>query len=152
MSQTPISSLVELTFEQIVGFNKRTILDSILKDPSSQEFHAVVKPNDLHSLLAGVFYRDSQGTYLNLPIEKLAALLLYRVAQVQCFANGNKRTALLTCYFFIFNNGFLLRIDRAKVNNLLWGFAKDMDNPLAGPRYNVDDAQRYVEENLSIRL
>lgn len=150
MSQTPIA-LVELTTDQIVGFNKRAILDAKRKDPNCQEFHTLVKPNDLQSLIGGVFYRDSHGAYLNLPIEKLAALLLHRIAQIQCFANGNKRTALLSCVFFLYNNGYLLKIDRGRVNDLLWGFAKDMNNPSAPARYNADDAQRYIEDNLSVR-
>jgi death-on-curing family protein len=96
-------------------------------------------------MVGAIFYRDSSGTYLNLPIEKIAALLLYRVAQGQCFANGNKRTALLSCYFFLFNNGFTFRIDRGEMNDLLWGFAKDPDDPVAPARYSVEDAQDYTQ-------
>lgn len=148
---TPPITLIELTFDQVVGFNRKAIADAHRKDAKSREYHSISRANDLHSLLGAVFYRDYHGVYAHAPIENIAAFLLYRIAEGQCFVNGNKRTALLSCYFFLYNNGYHLHIDRGQVNALLWGFAKDPNDPSLPPRYGVNDAVKYIEDNLSLR-
>lgn len=114
-------NLVEMTFGEVVGFNKKAIINARQKDLACREIHSISSSgeNKLRSALGSIFYRDYQGVYLNVPIEKIAALLLHRIAEGQCFENGNKRTALLSCYFFLWNNGYRLEIDQGRVNDLL---------------------------------
>jgi prophage maintenance system killer protein len=85
--------LNELTVVQIVGLNERAILDARRKDPACQQQHVLVKYGDLASCLAGVYYQSVSG-YMHLPLEKMAGLLLYRIAEGQFFMDGNKRTAV----------------------------------------------------------
>lgn len=58
----------------------------------------------------------------------------------------------MSCYFFLFNNGYELRVDKGKMNGLIWGFATNASNPgQAAPKYKEPDAIRYVYDNISIR-
>lgn len=127
MSSTSSINLIELTYDQVVGFNKKAIADRHAHDPTSKEIHSISAAGQgkLLGCLGGIFARNFQGTYYHLPIENIAALVLYRIAEAQAFENGNKRTALLSCYFFLYNNGYNLKIDKGRVNDLLWGFARD---------------------------
>ena len=145
--------LVEITFDEVVGFNRKAITNARQRDLACKEIHSISPSgeNKLRSALGSIFYRDYQGIYLNLPIEKVAALLLHRIAEGQCFENGNKRTALLSCYFFLWNNGYRLEIDQGRVNDLLWGFAKDENDPTKPPRFDEQDAQQYIERHLMFR-
>lgn len=75
----------------------------------------------------------------------MAGMLLYRIAQRQAFENGNKRTALLTCVFFLHNHGLKLRVDMNEVYSLLNGFATGTDGT---PVKTEEDAIQYVFDNV----
>ncbi|MCX6131799.1 MAG: type II toxin-antitoxin system death-on-curing family toxin [Proteobacteria bacterium] len=84
---------------------------------------------------------------MHLPIEKMAGLLLYRIAEGQFFLDGNKRTALLATFFFLKNNGYQLYIDEQRMDDLIWGFAKD---PATGQaKYSENDAIQYIFDNIA---
>ena len=83
---------------------------------------------------------------MHLPIEKMAGLLLYRIAEGQFFMDGNKRTAIFAAWFFLANNGYSLYIDENRLNDLIWGFPKDPVTGLA--KYSEDDAIQYMFDNI----
>lgn len=144
-------TLRELTHTEVIGVNRSVILDAHRKDPASQQKHILVRPLDLQSCLAGIFFQSAQG-YMHYPLEKIAGLLLYRIAQGQFFIDGNKRTAISSCYFFLLNNGHSLRTDRKTVSELLWGFSPPEDDPSAAPRYTDSDAIQFVFDNIAPRV
>lgn len=139
-------SLNELEVIHITGLNAKVIQDARKKDPACRQSHQLVRPNDLSSCLGGIFFQTGPG-YVHLPIEKMAGLLLYRVAEGQFFMDGNKRTALLATWFFLKNNGCDLFVDRQKLNDLIWGFAKDTSTAIA--KYSEKDAIQYIYDNIS---
>ncbi len=141
-------SLSELSSVQGEGLNRKAIEDAHRKDTSCQQQHQTLKPTDLDACLSSIFYQSQSG-YQNLPIEKMAGLLLYRIAEGQFFMDGNKRTALLSSYFFLHNNGLKLYIDRSEVDQLIWGFAKDISSGKA--KFFEDDAIQYVFDNVMPR-
>lgn len=146
-------NLIELTYPQVVGFNQKAIADRRAQDPTSKEVHSISGAGEAKLLgrLGGIFARNFHGVYYHLPIENIAALILYRIAEAQAFENGNKRTALLSCYFFLYNNGYNLKIDKGRINDLLWGFARDENDPSKPPRYNESHALEYIHDNISVR-
>ena len=115
-------NLLELDYQEVIGLNKNVTKIYNIKNNSNQP-HVLVKQNELKSCLAGIFARDFIGTYYNIPIEKMAGLLLYRIAQGQFFMDGNKRTAILSMKFFLFNNGINILIKGKELEELTWGFA-----------------------------
>lgn len=139
--------LIEITADQIIGLNRKALEAHKKKYPSSQLLHQIVRPNDLASCIGGIFYQTAAG-YAHLPIEKMAGLILYRVAQGQFFADGNKRTGLLSMWYFLENNGYKIHIDRAEVGELMWGFAPDEDKPVSPPKYTEADAIQFVFNNI----
>ena len=141
-------NIKEMTVDQISGFNQRAIEEKKRKDPTCQENHNLVRSGDLSGALGSIFYQSING-YNNLPIEKMAGMLLYRVSQRQAFENGNKRTALLSCVFFLQNHGLNLRIDMNEVFSLLSGFATGADG--APPAKTEEDAIQYVFDNVMPR-
>lgn len=143
-------TLVELTEIEIIGLNRKAIEDARRKDATCQQQHALVRRSDLLSCLAGVYYQDSKQGYLHLPIEKMAGLILYRVAEGQFFMDGNKRTGVLACYFFLFNNGLDLKIDNNRINELIWGFGKDPHTGKA--KYREADSMQYIVDNVFPRV
>ncbi len=141
--------LHHLTDTQVIGCNYRAISDARRKDPDCEQKHQIVRRGDLLSALGSIFYEDSKQGYVNLPIEKMAGLILHRIAEGQFFLDGNKRTALLSCFYFLQNNGYTLRIDQGKINDLLWEFGLD---PLTQKRkYTEDDAIQYIMDNIMPR-
>jgi death-on-curing family protein len=144
--------LIVLTKQNVIGFNDKAIKDARRKDPNCQETHRLIDEPKLEARLGSIFFRDSRGTYLNLPIEKIAGLILYRIAEGQCFENGNKRTAVLSSYFFLYNNGYDLQFKQDEMNELIWGFAQDPKDSLAPRKYNEDDAISFIEDRLVPRL
>ncbi len=142
-------TLNELTWQHVDGFNRRAIAESLRKNTGSTASNVLTKASELKSCLGGIFYQAQQG-YLHLPIEKMAGLLLYRIAEGQFFLDGNKRTALLACYFFLHDNGLSLRTEEDEVNDLMWGFAKDHVTGIA--KYNQTDAIQFIFENVLPRI
>lgn len=55
-------------------------------------------------------------------IEQKAANILYTIAKNHSFENGNKRTAIIAMYYFLFVNNFMLNIDPEE----LYRTAKDV--------------------------
>jgi len=53
----------------------------------------------------------------------MAGLLISRISQGQFFINGNKRTAVNSCWAFLYNNGFGITLDINQVYSLLIGIA-----------------------------
>jgi Fic/DOC family len=142
--------LRELTAAEVEGINARVIADARRKDPACQQQHVLLNPTSLQGCLGGVFYQSTHG-YVHAPLEQIAGLLLYRIAEGQFFSDGNKRTAIAACYFFLLNNGYTLRIERKTVNDLLWGFARSEDDPNAPPRYSDRDAVQFIFDNIMPR-
>jgi death-on-curing family protein len=133
-------NLSELEYHEVVGLNKNVTEIYNIKNKSNQP-HVLVKPNELKSCLSGIFARDFKGYYYNFPIEKMAGLLLFRVAQGQFFMDGNKRTAVLSMRFFLFNNGMNILIKGKDLEELTWGFAVK--------KYTDLDSIEYVYDNIS---
>lgn len=132
-----------LTIDQVVGLNQRTIKDAHRKDPTCKQQHALRNSGGLSSCVDSIFMQiQGVNGYVHAPIEKMAGLLLYRIAEGQFFLDGNKRTALLSCVVFLGNNGHRLRLERQATSDLIWGFAKDANTGLA--KYKEDDAIQFV--------
>src|SRR4051794_30904685 len=108
--------LVELTADEVAGLNQKIVLDDRLRKPGSTATHVLRNASGLQGCVGGVFMQLQSG-YVHLPLEKIAGLLLYRIAQGQFFLDGNKRTALLSCVCFLWNNGHRLRMPRDEVSN-----------------------------------
>jgi prophage maintenance system killer protein len=83
-------------------------------------------------------------------VEKMAGLLLHRIAEGQFFIDGNKRTAVAAAAIFLKNHGLDLRLDRAVVSNLVWGFAKGLGGVPA--KYTEEDAIQFVFDNVLPRI
>ena len=107
-------ALNPLTPEQVIGINERVILDAHRKDPACKQRHVVVRDADLRSCIGAIFYQGASG-YAHLPLEKMAGLLLYRIAQGQFFLDGNKRTAVVATTIFLRNHGLAPRLDRTAI-------------------------------------
>lgn len=137
--------LIELEPRHVIGMNFKAIQDAHRKDPNCTQRHQLVRPHDLQSCLGSIFFQTGPG-YIHLPIEKMAGLLLYRIAEGQFFLDGSKRTALLATFFFLKNNGYQLYIDEPRLDDLIWGFAKDPGTGIA--KYSEDDAIQYIFDNI----
>ena len=140
-------TLDELTIDQVVGLNAAAVADAHRKNPGCQEKHFLRDRGGLAGCIDGIFTQVSgiKG-YENGPLEKMAGLLLYRIAEKQFFENGNKRTALLSCRVFLGNNGHKIRVDANTTSDLLWGFAKDQTTGKA--KYFETDAIQFVYDNI----
>lgn len=136
--------IVEISSGQIEGLNRSLIGFYNQNNPGSTHVHQLVNAGGLQSCVGAIFYQSFNG-YQHLPIEKMAGLLLYRVAQGQYFLDGNKRTAITTAFTFMRNNGYRLLTDRDTTRDLLWGFAQDTGN--GQMKYNLDDAIKFIEDN-----
>ncbi len=136
-------NLSELEYLEVVGLNKNVTEIYNIKNKTNQP-HVLVKLNELKSCLSGIFARDFKGNYYNIPLEKMAGLLLYRIAQGQFFMDGNKRTAILSMKFFLFNNGVNILIKGKVLEELTWGFAVK--------KYTDKDSIQYVYDNISPKL
>ncbi len=136
---TNYPSVQELTFEEVVGMNRKLVEKYNLRNNANQ-IHSVRDINGLQSCLGGVFYRGSDSYYQHLPIEKMAGLLLFRISQGQYFIDGNKRTSVLSMIIFLYNNCYNINIDDNKIEGLLWGFA--------AKKFTENDAIQYVEDNI----
>ncbi len=75
-------------------------------------------------------------------------LVALRRAQGQFFLDGNKRTAVLSTFFFLGNNGHKLRMIRDQMNDLIWGFASPVDDSSVKPKYKEEDAIQYVFDHI----
>lgn len=140
--------LNELSPDQVVGINKRVILDAHRRDPNSGQQHSVVRMSDLCSCIGAIFYQGAMG-YMHLPLEKMAGLLLHRIAQGQFFLDGNKRTAVVASTIFLRNHGLSLRLDRKITNDLMWGFAAGVGGTPA--KYGEEDAIQFIFDNVMPR-
>lgn len=138
-------NIAELSFETVVRINQRVMLDIKIRQIATQAKHAVVRPDDLNSCLAGIFYQSIVG-YMHHPLEKMAGLLLYRLAQGQFFLDGNKRTAVVAAAIFCRSHGLDLHLDRKRVNELIWGFAHGADG--TPPKYGEAEAVEYIFANI----
>jgi death-on-curing family protein len=137
--------LIELQAREVEGLNRRAIEDAHRKDSTCKQQHRLVRAGDLSGCLAGIFYQSVAG-YMHLPIEKMAGLLLYRIAEGQFFMDGNKRTGIFAAWFFLANNGYSLHMDENRLNDLIWGFSKD---PATGhAKFSENDAIQYMFDNI----
>jgi len=139
--------IVEMTTDEISGFNKRAIEHRNKRISASSECHNLIRRGDLESALGSIFFQSIPG-YINLPVEKMAGLLLYRISQRQAFENGNKRTAVLACVFFLQNHGLKLHINNDEIMSLIHGFATGVDG--SAPIKNEDDAIQYIFANIEV--
>lgn len=136
----------ELTPSQVTGMNRRVIADANARLPGCQQQHRLVRPGDLDGCLAGIFYQAGGSGYVHQPLEKMAGLLLYRIAEGQFFLDGNKRTALAATLIFLQNHGLKLRLCGDEIEQLLWGFAKGTGG--APAKYGEEDAIRFIFDNV----
>ena len=135
-----------LTADQVVGLNRRVIMDAQRKDPACQQQHQVGDLGGLTSCVDSIFMQLRDVGYVHSPLEKMAGLLLYRIAEGQYFGDGNKRTALLSCVVFLGNNGHKIQTGRSETSDLLWGFAKDPATGVA--KYGESDAIQFVFKSI----
>lgn len=140
------NSLVEISVGQVSGVNRSVIEMMNSWNPKNKENHFLRDLNGLDSCLNGIFYQTHEQGYINLPIEKMAGLLLYRIAQGQYFENGNKRTALVSTRVFLKNNGHDIKYTKKQMSDLLWGVAV----PPGKPRYNETDSIKFCEKNIFV--
>lgn len=138
--------LAEITTAQIIGLNRTVIAEARSKDPKCKQQHRVNDRNKLEARVSSIFQQLNGIGYVHLPIEKMAGLLLYRIAEAQAFEDGNKRTALISMVAFLHNNGHRIRIHRQTVNDLIWGFAVPMTGGSA--KYNESDSIQYIFDNI----
>lgn len=140
--------IIELTVEEVIGFNRKVIAEKQRRDPNCQEQHNLIRRHDLESAVKSVFHQSENG-YIHLPIEKMAGKLLYKIAQRQAFENGNKRTAVLATYAFLFNHGLQLRTRLDDVVSLLNGFATM--SGAATPEKTEEDAIQFIFDHVMPR-
>lgn len=141
-------ALCELTPEQVIGINQSVIKKDHQWNPNSQQKHAVRNLSGLKGCIGGIFQQLNPKGYVHLPLEKMAGLLLYRIAQGQFFLDANKRTALNAMKVFLHNNGHQIRIDKKVVSDLVWGFAPPINDPNQPPKYKEDDSVQWVFDNI----
>lgn len=139
------SSIVELRTEEVIGLNRRVIEFARREDPACKQLHGVRSQAGLSGCVGGVFYQTGGAGYINLPLEKMAGLLLFRIAQGQFFLDGNKRTAFYSMVVFLGNNGNNVRTEQSVLSDLIWGFAT---GPNGKPKYTEDDAVQFVFDNI----
>ena len=77
----------------------------------------------------------------------MASLMLCRIAEGQFFLDGNKRTALMSCFFFLRNNGYNLHCCKDELNKIIWGLAADPNDPSAPRKYKEEDVVQYITDN-----
>lgn len=143
-----LPQILLLTRSDVERVNYKILEFHALKHGLSQIHHFLRDANGLEGCLNGVFYQTSEGHFLNAPIDKMAGLLLYRIAQGQFFLDGNKRTAVKSVEVFLIKNGYGIHWNRKEIKNLLWGFGHvlpDGQHPLSEV-----DAIEYVESNIYI--
>ncbi len=140
-------SLVELQYDHVVGVNRSVILRGNT-DFGLKEIHGVRNEPGLRGTLGGIFYQDLQHGYLNIPIEKMAGLMLYRISEGQFFINGNKRTALISTKYFLGNNGYGISYKEQEMSDLLWGFAKPIGSPGSATKYSEADSVSFVSARI----
>lgn len=140
--------LVEIVPDQVAGLNRGMIAKARQWNPKSKEQYDLVRPSDLKSCIGGIFQQLIPNGYVHLPLEKMAGLLLHRIAEGQFFKDGNKRTALLSAVTFLQNNGHRLRVERDIVRDLMWGFAKPMGVANAKAKYGEADAIQFIFDNI----
>lgn len=138
--------IVELEVKHVIGINRKVIEFAHKYDTNCQQKHVLRDKGGLESCLKSIFYQDTNGKYLHFPIEKLAGLILYRIAQGQYFLDGNKRTALVSVAKFLGNNDYRLKIDEDETNGLIWGFGER--NPDNSQRKTENDAVAWVQKNI----
>ena len=143
-------SLVELTDTQVIGVNRAVIKRFNSDHPGSGQIHQIRDSGGLNSCVSNIFYQSLNG-YQHLPIEKMAGLLLYRIAEGQYFVDGNKRTAYISCRYFLGNNGYWIDPPHKEAEDLLWGFATPANNPAVGARYDESDSIKFIENNIFVR-
>lgn len=137
--------IIELTVEEVIGFNRKVIADKRRRDLSCQEQHNLIRRHDLESAVGSVFHQSAHG-YVHLPIEKMAGKLLFKIAQRQAFENGNKRTAILAAYAFLFNHGLQLRTRLDDVLSLMNGFA--IMPGATAPEKTEEDAIQFIFDHV----
>lgn len=142
-------SLYEMAFDHVVGVNRSVIFRGN-SDLGLSETHGVRNPSGLKGCLAGIFYQDTTQGYLNLPIEKMAGLMLYRISEGQFFINGNKRTALISTKYFLGNNGYGISYNEQEMSDLLWGFAKPIGKPGVPAKYSEVDSINFVTSRVYV--
>ena len=138
-------NIIELTVDEVIGFNRKAIEKQRQKDPNCQEQHRVIRKNDLEGAIRSVFYQSQNG-YVNLPIEKMAGLLLHKIAQRQAFENGNKRTAVIAVFAFLKNHGLQPRLKVDEAMSLINGFA--VQPGATQPEKTEEDAIQYIFDNV----
>jgi prophage maintenance system killer protein len=138
--------LIELTADQVAGLN-RSAIKFANNQPGQKQVHALRDRGGLESCVGSIFYQSSGG-YLSLPIEKMAGLLLYRIAEGQYFVDGNKRTSVLACVAFLSTNGLKLHVVDDELDDLIWNFAPPPNDPMKAPKYSEDDAIQYIFDNV----
>ena len=125
--------IVELSVQEVIRIN--AILCARYGEP-----HILRDKNALHSAIeVGAFYRLQDGRYLHGGVAAIAGVMCYKIAQVQAFVNGNKRTADLAAKAFLGLNGFRLQYPKGSMEDLILGFAE----PQGAPQYTVEDSKEW---------
>jgi hypothetical protein len=141
-------ALTEITPDQVIGLNRSVVEKARQWDSACQEKHVVRNPGGVQGCIGGIFQQLNPNGYVHLPLEKMAGLILYRIAQGQYFLDANKRTALLSTRVFLGNNSHNLRVDRDVVRDLMWGFAPPINDPTAPAKYKEEDAVKFIFDNI----
>lgn len=144
-------NLIEITTDEVVLWHDFVIQNSNIEFGTTEDSHCR-DMKGLDGCIQGVFQGSSfvKNGYLNLPIEKMAGLLLYRIAEGQYFVNGNKRIALVATETFLKKNGYGLSYDDQEVSDLIISFAQPMNS--ITPRKTESDSIRFIEDSLYVIL
>lgn len=116
---------------------------AVLKRYRQEHLHNP-KPKGLGGCLGGIFYRDAEGTYLSGQLEDMAGLVLLRIAEGQYFIEGNKRTAVVACSFFLRKNGLLLDVDAKRFKDIIVSFG--LHSGQKSSREVADEAKEFVRD------
>lgn len=89
------------TYGGISGIRDEGLLDSALEQPEA----------------------SFGGVYMHSDIFHMAAAYGYHICQNHPFLDGNKRTALIAMYMFLFVNGYQIALDKKSLYALVMGVA-----------------------------
>lgn len=131
-------NLHELTVDEVIKINQISIQLNNTRN-GTNEAHNLIRPDVLESAIGGIFIQLGNG-YANLPIEKMAGLLLARISQSQAFENGNKRKALMSMLVFLETHGLKIKCDKNDMMTILHG--------LANKNKTEEDAIQFVMDNI----
>jgi prophage maintenance system killer protein len=141
------AQLIEIKVADVILWHDYIIQRSNLKF-GTNESSQCRDPQGLDGCIQGVFQGSTftKSYYLNPPIEKMAGLLLHRIAEGQYFINGNKRIAVATAELFLRLNGYGLSYEDKDAEDLIISFAQPMNTQQA--RKDKSDSEEFIIKSI----